>query len=93
MRRPSPPGTIVETFPQHALAWNRRGLAAFSLENFDEALRSFERATESQLVNGFFYESLAWAHLCRGEFAAAAASAKTSSLMYSRNGENNSTLC
>ena len=80
--------TIVETFPQHAFAWNRRGLAAFNLEDFDEALRSFERATESQPVNGFFYESLAWVHLCRGEFPAAAESAKTASLMYNRAGES-----
>ena len=80
--------SIVQVFPQHAFAWNRRGLAAFNLEDFDEALSSFERATESQPVNGFFYESLAWTHMCRGEFGQAAESAKTASLMYNREGES-----
>ncbi|MGB0415690.1 MAG: tetratricopeptide repeat protein [Coraliomargarita sp.] len=80
--------SIVRAFPQHAFAWNRRGLAAFNLEDFDEALDSFERATESQPVNGFFYESLAWTHMCRGEFPEAAESAKTASLMYNREGES-----
>lgn len=79
--------SIVQAFPQHAFAWNRRGLAAFNLEDFDEALNSFEKATQSQPVNGFFYESLAWTHMCRGEFSEAADSAKTASLMYDREGE------
>lgn len=80
--------SIVQAFPQHSFAWNRRGLAAFNLEDFDEALSSFERATESQPVNGFFYESLAWTHMCRAEFIKAAESAKTSLLMYNREGES-----
>ncbi|ADE54069.1 tetratricopeptide repeat protein [Coraliomargarita akajimensis] len=79
--------TIVKLSPKHAFAWNRRGLAAFNLEDFDEALNSFERATESRPVNGFFYESLAWTHMCRGEYSAAAESAKTATLMYNREGE------
>ena len=79
--------SIVQLYPKHALAWNRRGLAAFNMEDFDLALASFERATESQPVNGFFYESIAWTRMCRGEFQAAAESAKTASLMYSREGE------
>ncbi|MGC6455858.1 MAG: tetratricopeptide repeat protein [Coraliomargaritaceae bacterium] len=79
--------SIVRLYPQHALAWNRRGLAAFNMEDFDLALVSFERATESRPVNGFFYESIAWTQMCRGEYEAAAQSAKTASLMYSREGE------
>ena len=79
--------SIVRLYPQHSLAWNRRGLAAFNMENFDLALVSFERATESHPVNGFFYESIAWTRMCLGEYEAAAQSAKTASLMYSREGE------
>lgn len=79
--------SIVKLYPEHALAWNRRGLAAYNMEDFDLALDSFERATESQPVNGFYYESIAWTRMCRGEYRAAAESAKTASLMYSRTGE------
>lgn len=78
---------ILLHHPSHAFAWNGRGLAAFNLEDFDEALSSFKRATQDQPVNGFFYESLAWTQMCRGEFSDAAESAKTSMLMYTRNGE------
>tara|TARA_B110000093_G_scaffold183437_1_gene234996 strand:- start:4818 stop:5723 length:906 start_codon:yes stop_codon:yes gene_type:complete len=78
---------IVEHYPQHAFAWNGRGLAAFNLEDFDTALTSFQMATVDQPVNGFFYESLAWTQMCRGEFIDAAESAKKASLMYSRKGE------
>lgn len=79
--------SIVQRFPKHVFAWNGRGLAAFNLEDFDEALYSFQMATADQPVNGFFYESLAWTRMCRGEFGEAAESAKTASLMYSRKGE------
>jgi tetratricopeptide (TPR) repeat protein len=78
---------IVQHYPQHAFAWNGRGLAAFNLEDFDTALTSFHMATVDQPVNGFFYESLAWTQMCRGEFVDAAESAKKASLMYSRKGE------
>lgn len=78
---------IVQRHPQHAFAWNGRGLAAFNLEDFDTALTSFQMATVDQPVNGFFYESLAWTQMCRGEFIDAAESAKKASLMYSRKGE------
>jgi tetratricopeptide (TPR) repeat protein len=78
---------IVQRYPQHAFAWNGRGLAAFNLEDFDTALTSFKMATVDQPVNGFFYESLAWTHMCRGEFMDAAESAKKATLMYGRKGE------
>ena len=78
---------IVQHYPQHAFAWNGRGLAAFNLEDFDTALTSFQMATVDQPVNGFFYESLAWTQMCRGEFFDAAETAKKASLMYSRKGE------
>ncbi|MBT4757684.1 MAG: hypothetical protein HOO08_04750, partial [Opitutae bacterium] len=78
---------IVQHYPQHAFAWNGRGLAAFNLEDFDTALTSFKMATVDQPVNGFFYESLAWTQMCRGEFVDAAESAKKASLMYTRKGE------
>ena len=78
---------IVQHYPQHAFAWNGRGLAAFNLEDFDTALTSFQIATIEQPVNGFFYESLAWTQMCRGEFVDAAESAKKASLMYTHKGE------
>jgi tetratricopeptide (TPR) repeat protein len=78
---------IVQHYPQHAFAWNGRGLAAFNLEDFDTALTSFQMATVDQPLNGFFYESLAWTQMCRGEFVDAAETAKKASLMYSRKGE------
>ena len=78
---------IIQRFPQHAFAWNGRGLAAFNQEDFDEALSSFQMAIADQPVNGFFYESLAWTRLCRGEFVEAAKSAKTAVIMYDRAGE------
>lgn len=78
---------IVQHYPQHAFAWNGRGLAAFNLEDFDTALTSFQMATIEQPVNGFFYESLAWTQMCRGEFVDAAESAKKASLMYTHKGE------
>lgn len=79
--------TIVDYYPRHAFAWNGRGLAAFNMEDFDEALNSFEQATADRPVNGFFYESLAWTQMCRGEFQNAAVSAKTATLMYQKKGE------
>lgn len=79
---------IVQNYPRHAFAWNGRGLAAFNMEDFDTALSSFEHATAEQPINGFFYESLAWTQMCRGEFSAAAASAKTATLMYNKKSEN-----
>jgi tetratricopeptide (TPR) repeat protein len=79
--------SIIKRFPQHAFAWNGRGLAAFNQEDFDEALSSFQMAIADQPVNGFFYESLAWTRLCRGEFDEAAESAKAAAIMYDRAGE------
>lgn len=79
--------SIVKQYPQHAFAWNGRGLAAYNLEDFDTALSSFQNAVADKPVNGFFYESIAWTRLCRGEFAEAADSAKIATLMYSRKGE------
>lgn len=78
---------IVQNYPDHAFAWNGRGLAAFNLENFDEALTSFQRATADQPVNGFFFESLAWAHWCQRDYSQAAMAARQATLMYQQNGE------
>ena len=72
--------------PQNAFAWNGRGIAAFNLEDFDTALKSFENATNAR-PTGFFFESLAWTHMCRGEFDEAAKAAKRASLMYDQHGE------
>jgi tetratricopeptide (TPR) repeat protein len=80
--------TIVQKYPRHAFAWNGRGLAAFNMEDFDAALISFKHATAEQPVNGFFYESLAWTQMCRGEFADAVASAKQATLMYNKTSES-----
>jgi tetratricopeptide (TPR) repeat protein len=77
---------ITQQNPQHSGAWNGRGLAAFNLENFDEALASFQRSVADQPVNGFYYESIAWTQMCRGKFQEAAESAKLASLMYNRKG-------
>ena len=79
---------IVKNYPRHAFAWNGRGLAAFNMEDFDAALSSFEQATAEQPVNGFFYESLAWTHMCRGEFSDAVRSAKQATLMYNKSSES-----
>jgi tetratricopeptide (TPR) repeat protein len=79
---------IIQHHPRHVDAWNGRGLAAFNMEDFDEALNSFEKATADRPVNGFFYESLAWTRMCRGEFELAAESAKIATLMYGRMGES-----
>ncbi|MEN8662163.1 MAG: tetratricopeptide repeat protein [Lentimonas sp.] len=79
--------TIIQQHPRHIDAWSGRGLAAFNLGDFDEALSSFEQAIADQPVNGFYYESLAWTRMCRGEFKQAAATAKTATLMYGRKGE------
>ena len=78
---------IIQENPQYINAWNGRGLAAFNLEDFDEALVSFERAVVNQPVNGFFYVSIAWTHMCQGSFKKAAESAKKASLMYDRTGD------
>lgn len=79
---------IVRQHPKHAFAWNGRGLAAFNMEDFDEALHSFVQATAEQPVNGFYYESLAWTQMCRGEYSDAVASAKTATLMYNKKRES-----
>ena len=79
---------IVANYPRHAFAWNGRGLAAFNMEDFDTATSSFKQATTEQPINGFFYESLAWAQMCRGEFLGAATAAKIATLMYNKKGES-----
>ena len=79
---------IVANYPRHAFAWNGRGLAAFNMEDFDTATSSFKQATTEQPINGFFYESLAWAQMCRGEFLGAATAAKIATLMYNKRGES-----
>lgn len=79
--------SIVQDYPNYFPAWHGRGLAAFNSQDFDTALTSFQMATIDQPVNGYFYESLGWAYMCRGDFAAAAASARQASLMYDRQGE------
>lgn len=78
---------ITQQNPYHFDAWNGRGLAAFNMEDFDEALASFQMSVADQPVNGFFYESIAWTQMCRGEFQEAAAWAKKASLMYNRKGK------
>ena len=75
---------VVTLEPKHVMAWNGRGLAAFNLERMDEAVASFERSVEDQPVNGFFYESLAWAQMCANKPSSAIQSAKESLLMYSQ---------
>jgi tetratricopeptide (TPR) repeat protein len=79
---------IVKTHPRHAFAWNGRGLAAYNMEDFDTALSSFKHATSEQPINGFFYETLAWTQMCRGDFTQAASSAKTAILMYNKKNES-----
>ncbi|MGJ8653827.1 MAG: tetratricopeptide repeat protein [Opitutaceae bacterium] len=79
--------TIIQDHPRHVDAWSGRGLAAYNLEDFDEALNSFKQATFDQPVNGFYYESLAWTQMCRGDFESAATSSKTATLMYGRQGK------
>ncbi|MGC6425261.1 MAG: tetratricopeptide repeat protein [Lentimonas sp.] len=78
---------IIQEHPRHIDAWGGRGLAAFNLGDFDEALDSFKQATVDKPINGFYYESLAWTQMCRGEFLEATASAKMAMLMYHRKGE------
>ena len=58
------------------------------MEDFDTAISSFKQATTEQPINGFFYESLAWAQMCRGEFLGAATAAKIATLMYNKKGES-----
>ena len=79
---------IVQIDPDHVFAWNGRGLAAFNMGNFEEALTSFLKATANQPINGFFYESLAWTHMCRGDFREALENAKLATLMYNQKGES-----
>ncbi len=78
---------ITQKNPQHIDAWNGRGLAAFNMENFDEALASFQMTIADQPANGFFYESIAWTQMCLGDFQEAAESAKQALLMYNSKGE------
>ena len=78
---------LVTNYPEHAFAWNGRGLAAFNLEDFATAEASFRQAIAQQPVNGFFLESLAWSQMCQGAYAEAAEAAKQASLMYSRRQE------
>lgn len=78
---------IIQQNPQRIDAWNGRGLAAFNMENFDEALASFQMTIVDQPVNGFFYESIAWTQMCLGDFQEAAKSAKQALLMYNSKGE------
>ena len=77
---------LTEQLPGNAFAWNGRGLAAFNLEQFDEALNSFQQAS-TMTPSGYHFESLAWTHMCRGEFNQAAQSAKRANLLYTREGE------
>lgn len=76
--------TIVTYYPNHAFAWNGRGLAAFNMYDFDNALKSFKKSTTEEPSNGFFHESLAWTQMCRGEFADAVLSAKQATFMYNK---------
>ncbi len=78
---------IIQKNPHHADAWNGRGLAAFNMENFDEALTSFQMSVADHPANGFFYESIAWTQMCRGEFVEAAEWAKKALLMYNYKNE------
>ena len=79
--------SIIKYYPTHAFAWNGRGLAAFNMYDFDNALMSFKKSTAEQPTNGFFYESLAWTQMCRGEFMDAVRSAKQATLMYNKSKE------
>ena len=79
--------SIIKYYPTHAFAWNGRGLAAFNMYDFDSALLSFKKSTSKQPNNGFFYESLAWTQMCRGEFTDAIRSAKQATLMYNKSKE------
>jgi len=78
---------IIQYNPKFIDAWNGRGMAAFHMEDFDEAMASFQMSIADQPVNGFFYESIAWTQMCQGKFQKAAESAKQASLMYGRKGK------
>lgn len=78
---------ITQHSPKRIDAWNGRGLAAFNMEDFDEALASFQKSVADHPVNGFFYESVAWTQMCQGKFQKAAESAKQALLMYNHKGE------
>lgn len=79
---------VVEYYPNHAFAWNGRGLAAFNMQDFETALYSFKQSTAQKPENGFFYESLAWTQMCIGEFSDAVNSAKMATLMYKKSNES-----
>ena len=78
---------IIQKNPHDANAWNGRGLAAFNMEDFDEALASFQMSVADHPTNGFFYESIAWTQMCRGEFVEAAEWAKKALLAYNYKNE------
>lgn len=80
---------IVNHHPDKGFAWNGRGLAAFNMADFDTALASFQKATSSDQAQGFFYESLAWTRMCRGEFKQAIEAAKRAAMLYNREGSSN----
>ncbi len=77
---------IVRFVPDNAFAWNGRGLAAFNMKDFEEALKSFQQAITEKPTDCFF-EALAWTLICRSEYDQAAEVAKKASLMYSQSGE------
>ncbi len=78
---------VVQAHPNQIVAWNRRGISALNLEKYGVALESLSRAVQDQPMNGFFYESLAWAHFCVGDMESAVKEARTSALMYQREGK------
>lgn len=80
---------ITQQYPKNVDAWSGRGLAAFNLGDFDEALHSFQRSIENKPMNAFLYESIAWIQMCRREFQKAAQSAKQATLLYNQTGNTN----
>ena len=79
--------SIIQTTPDNAEAWSGRGLAAFKMEAFSEALNSFEKAVAKK-PNGLFLQSLAWTYLCSGKYNQATEAAQKASLIYGQNGKS-----
>ncbi|MGJ3243437.1 MAG: tetratricopeptide repeat protein [Opitutales bacterium] len=79
---------VTRRQPDHALAWNRKGVAQYNQHRFQQAARSLERAVSLRPTEGFFHESLAWALLCEGQTEAAVRSALQAMLIYEESGED-----
>ncbi len=80
--------SMLKTRPEDLNALNLRAILYYNLHRFEEAVVDFQRASELDRDEGYFFECLSWAYLCLERPEEASKAALRANTLYKQSGEN-----